>query len=51
MYIGFPLLNISICLSVLKHLSQMVNCLYLHDSYISKFDFMKYTFAKLVVAW
>ena len=29
----------------------MANCLYLHDSYITKFDFVNYTFAKLVVAW
>ena len=26
------------------------NCLYLHDSYITKFDFMNYAFAKLEVA-
>ena len=26
------------------------NCLYLHDSYITKFDFMNYAFAKLVLA-
>ena len=29
----------------------MANCLLLHESYITKFDFMKYAFAKLVVAW
>ena len=29
----------------------MANFLYLHDSYITKFDFMNYAFAKLVVAW
>ena len=29
----------------------MANCLYLHDSYTTKFDFMNYAFAKLVVAW
>ena len=27
------------------------NCLYLHDSYITKFDFMNYAFAKLLLAW
>ena len=27
----------------------MADCLYLHDSYITKFDFMKYALAKLVV--
>ena len=26
----------------------MANCLYLHESYITKFDFMNYAFAKLV---
>ena len=25
--------------------------LYLHDSYISKFEFMNYLFANLLVAW
>ena len=29
----------------------MANSLYLHDSYITKFYFMNYAFAKLVVAW
>ena len=29
----------------------MANCLYLHDSYITKFDFVNYAFANLVVAW
>ena len=29
----------------------MADCLYLHDIYITKFDFMNYAFAKLVVAW
>ena len=29
----------------------MAKCLYLHDSYITKFDFKNYAFAKLVVAW
>ena len=40
----------------LKHLNlpiniKMANCLYLRDSYTTKFDFMKYAFAKLAVAW
>ena len=26
-------------------------CLYLRDSYITKFDLMNYAFAKLIVAW
>ena len=29
----------------------MANCLYLHDNHTTKFDFMNYAFAKLVVAW
>ena len=29
----------------------MAHYLYLHDSYITKFDFMNYDLAKLVVAW
>ena len=29
----------------------MANSLYLQDSYTTKFDFMNYTFANLVVAW
>ena len=29
----------------------MANCLFLHDSSITKFDFMNYAFAKLVDAW
>ena len=28
----------------------MVNCLYLHDSYITEFDYMNYAFAKKVLA-
>ena len=27
------------------------NCLYLHDSYISKFEIMNYLFDNLLVAW
>ena len=29
----------------------MANWLYLHDSYITKFNFMNYAFAKLVLVW
>ena len=29
----------------------MVNCLYLHDSYITKFDFVNYAIANFVGAW
>ena len=51
--LALPLLNISSCQSVLKYLSllDMASCIYLHDSYVYKFDFMNYAFAKLVVAW
>ena len=43
-------------LSSFKHLNlpisiKMANYLYLHDSYITKFDFMNDAFAKLVLAW
>ena len=46
----------SIGFASLRHLKlplsiKIANCLYLHDSYITKFDFMNYAFAKLVVAW
>ena len=50
--LSLPLLNISNCHLVLKYLSLLsANCLCLHDGYISKFDFMNYLFANLVVAW
>ena len=39
------------CQSVLKFPSLYWNCLYLHDSYISKFEFIKYLFANLLVGW
>ena len=43
MSIGFPLkLPIS---------NKIPVTIYLHDSYMTKFDFMNYAFAKLVVAW
>ena len=29
----------------------MANRFYLHDSYITKYDFVSYAFANLVVAW
>ena len=29
----------------------MANCLYLHASYITKFDSINYAFAKPVLAW
>ena len=38
-----PLLNISIKIPA--------NCLYLYDSYISKFEFTNYLFANLLVVW
>ena len=44
---GFPLLNISNCLSVIT----MANCLYLENRYITKFDFVNYAFANFVVVW
>ena len=50
MSIGFPLLNIPNCQSVVN-LSLYGIFLYLHDSYITKFDFMNYFLANLVVTW
>ena len=46
----------SISFASIKHLKlhisiKLVNSLYLHDSYTTKFAFMNYAFAKLVVAW
>ena len=43
-------------LSSFKHLKLPISIkvpltIYLHDSYIAKFDFMNYAFSKLVVAW
>ena len=43
-------------LSSFKHLKLPISnkipvTIYLHDSYMTKFDFMNYAFAKLVVAW
>ena len=29
----------------------MENCIYLHDSYITEFDFENFAFANFVVAW
>ena len=29
----------------------MANCLYLHDSCITNFDFINYVFANLLVVW
>ena len=51
--LSLPLLNIPNCQSVLEFLECLstANCLYLHDSYISKFEFMNYLFANLLVAW
>ena len=45
--LSLPLLNIPNC----QISGSTANCLYLHDSYISKFEFMNYLFANLVVAW
>ena len=43
--------NICCCQSVLNTCHNKANCLYLHDSYINKFDFMNNAFAKLVLGW
>ena len=49
--LSLPIVNISNCQSVLNTCHYTTNCLYLYDSYISKFEFMNYIFANLVVAW
>ena len=56
----FKLRIMSISFASLKHLNLPIsikipvtisaNCLYLHDSYITKFNFMNIAFAKLVLA-
>ena len=53
MPIDFPLLNISNCQSVLKYrsINSIFFYIYMTASYLTKFDFMNYAFAKLVVAW
>ena len=49
-HLSLPALNISKCQSVLTYMSLLYHKLfYLHDSYISKYDFMNYLFANLVV--
>ena len=48
MFISLPLFNIPNYQSVLKYLSLYCK-LFMHDSYISKFEFMNYLFAYLVV--
>ena len=47
---SFKHLNLPISIKI-PSCHYMANCLYLHDSYITKFNFMNYAFAKLVVAW
>ena len=49
--LSLPPLNIPNCQSVLNSCNSTANCLYLHDNYISKFDFFSYLFANLVIAW
>ena len=53
-FASFKQLNLPISIKI--PVTIVVNCLYLHDmlyddSYITKFDFMNYAFAKLVLAW
>ena len=51
MSIGFPFKTSQTADQYQNTCHYMANCLYLHDSYITKFDFMNYAFAKQVVAW
>ena len=48
--LALPLLNISNWQSVLNTCHYVANCLYIHDSYIGKFEFINYAFAKLLLA-
>ena len=49
--LSLPLLNIPNCQSILKFCHSTANCLYYHDSFISKFEFMNCLFANLLAAW
>ena len=49
--LSLPLLNIPNCKSVSNFCQSTANCLYLHDSYICKFELMNFLFANLLVAW
>ena len=42
--------HLNLPFSIKIPVTNMANCLYLHDSCITKFDFMNYAFAKLVFA-
>ena len=53
MSIGFASykhLKLPISIEIPVTVSLYHNCLYLHDSYISKFDFMNFLFANMVLA-
>ena len=47
----FKHLKLPISIKIPVTISCMANCLYLHDSFITKFDFVNYAFAQLVVVW
>ena len=49
--LSLPLFNIPTANQYQNSCHSIANCLYLQDSYISKFDFMNYLYANLVVAW
>ena len=52
MSIGFASFrHLKLPLSIKIPVTIIANRFYLHDSYLTKFDFMNYAFAKLVVAW
>ena len=48
--LSLPLLNIPNANQYFNSCHSTANCLYLHDSYISKFELMNYLFANLLVA-
>ena len=43
--------HLKLPISIKIPVTLLQNCLYLHDSYISKFEFMNYLFANLLVTW
>ena len=49
--LSLTLVNIPNCQLVFKFLSLYYKLFKVHESYISKFEFMNYLFANLLVAW
>ena len=43
--------HLKLPISIKIFVTNMANCLYLHDSYVTKFDFVNHAFANLESAW